>query len=97
MRYVVGLQVDYNGCTFLQDGLWFVHLQPELIAGYTNCAITPNAVEFDRLCVACNVHEHTAHALAHGLRGVTVVRKAAVDHISDATIGMSRAVIPVCK
>jgi ATP-dependent NAD(P)H-hydrate dehydratase len=69
MRYVVGLQVDYNGCTFLQDGLWFVHLQPELIAGYTNCAITPNAVEFDRLCVACNVHEQTAHALAHGLQG----------------------------
>ena len=89
MRYVGGPQVDCNGCILLQDGLWFVHLQPELIAGYTNCAITPNAVEFDRLCVACNVQERTAHALARGLRGVTVVRKAAVDQISNASIGMS--------
>ena len=32
------------------DGIWLVQLEPEVIKGYQKCVLTPNVVEFQRLC-----------------------------------------------
>ena len=34
------------------DGLWLVQQEPEVIKGYQKCVLTPNVVEFQRLCQA---------------------------------------------
>lgn len=37
-------------CMFsLQDGLFLVTAEPEVVTGYTKTILTPNAVEFERL------------------------------------------------
>ena len=69
------------------DGLWFVNRRPELISGYRLCVITPNVVEFDRLCDALHVQPRTAAALARRLDGVIVVLKGEVDVIADGGAG----------
>ena len=73
------------------DALWLVQNRPELVKGYRECILTPNVVEFGRLAKAVGLSEDempdTGEAgckkLAHALGGVTVVRKGAVDWISD--------------
>src|SRR5271169_6156297 len=32
------------------DGLWLVQNQPEIVHGYTSAVLTPNVMEFKRLC-----------------------------------------------
>lgn len=38
------------------DGLWLVQEDPEVVKGYKKAVLTPNVVEFKRLCdaVVCN-------------------------------------------
>lgn len=39
------------------DGLWLVQEDPEVVKGYKKAVLTPNVVEFKRLCdavVRCN-------------------------------------------
>ncbi|KAI4167364.1 MAG: hypothetical protein LQ348_007673 [Seirophora lacunosa] len=73
------------------DALWLVQQRPELIKGYKECVLTPNVVEFGRLAqsVGLDTHGDTGQAgckaLATALGGVMVVRKGAVDWISDGS------------
>lgn len=32
------------------DGLWLIQSEPEVIKGYSRAVLTPNVVEFKRLC-----------------------------------------------
>lgn len=72
------------------DALAIVHKQPELVSGYNGAVLTPNVVEFGKLCEALKVNvddnaPETARveALAKTLKGVTVVQKGAKDYISN--------------
>lgn len=72
------------------DALAIIHTQPELVSGYTGAVLTPNVVEFSKLCDALKVKvdddaPETARveALAKALKGVTVVQKGAKDYISN--------------
>jgi len=73
------------------DALWLIQSQPDLIHGYTECVLTPNVVEFGRLAKAAGIDEgelpDTGEAgckkLSKALGGVVVLRKGAVDWISD--------------
>ncbi|KAF5676944.1 hypothetical protein FHETE_1951 [Fusarium heterosporum] len=72
------------------DALAIVHKQPELVRGYTGAVLTPNVVEFGKLCEALKVNvedgaPETARveALAKNLEGVTVVQKGKKDYISN--------------
>lgn len=73
------------------DALWLIQSEPELVKGYKDCVLTPNVVEFGRLAKAVGISEDelpdTGEAgckkLAKALGGVMVVRKGAVDWISD--------------
>jgi len=72
------------------DGLQLLCQNPTLLAGYSRAILTPNRVEFSRLCSAVGVEEGkdpiatTAH-LARALNGPTVVRKGEMDIISNGT------------
>lgn len=72
------------------DGLLLAQTRPELVQGYRECILTPNVVEFARLCKAQGIDPgqykgegEGAAALAGKLGGVTVLRKGARDWISD--------------
>lgn len=73
------------------DALWLIQSQPELVHGYKECVLTPNVIEFARLAKAVGISEEelpdTGEAgckkLAKALGGVCVLRKGAVDWISD--------------
>ncbi|KFZ06334.1 hypothetical protein V501_07494 [Pseudogymnoascus sp. VKM F-4519 (FW-2642)] len=72
------------------DGLLLAQNRPELVHGYRECILTPNVVEFARLCKAQGIDPGSfkgegegAAALAGKLGGVTVLRKGARDWISD--------------
>ena len=75
------------------DALWLVQSQPELVHGYKECVLTPNVVEFGRLAKAVGISEEElpdsgeagCKKLAAALGGVLVLRKGAVDWISDGT------------
>ncbi|ORZ40916.1 H-hydrate dehydratase [Catenaria anguillulae PL171] len=66
------------------DALYLVSQKPDLIRGYPLAVLTPNAVEFARLCAAVGVSDQVeggAHRLAKAL-GVSVVQKGTVDVIA---------------
>ncbi|KDE03867.1 YjeF [Microbotryum lychnidis-dioicae p1A1 Lamole] len=71
------------------DGLWLVQSDPKLIQGYPKAVLTPNVVEFKRLCKAVNLDTDSstsdpsllAGKLAKALGGVTVLEKGTVDRI----------------
>ncbi|OHW96232.1 carbohydrate kinase [Colletotrichum incanum] len=81
------------------DALLVVQKEPSLVRGYKLAVLTPNVVEFSRLCKALEVDEgkvkdkaegseeekETAkvEALAKALDGVTVVQKGGKDFISN--------------
>lgn len=73
------------------DALWLIQNQPDLVRNYHECILTPNVVEFARLAKAVGLGEDelpdTGEAgckkLAEALGGVVVVRKGAVDWISN--------------
>lgn len=72
------------------DALWLVQNQPDLVKGYKHCILTPNVVEFGRLAKAAGVADEISDSgeagckkLASALGGVCIVRKGAVDWISN--------------
>ena len=73
------------------DALWLIQSKPELVHGYKECVLTPNVVEFARLAKAVGINEDElpdsgeagCKKLANALGGVCVLRKGAVDWISD--------------
>lgn len=73
------------------DGLYLAQTRPELVQGYRECILTPNVVEFGRLCKSQDLDVEKfkegsgegAEALARKLGGVTVVQKGARDWISN--------------
>ncbi|KAG2492620.1 hypothetical protein HYH03_009036 [Edaphochlamys debaryana] len=78
------------------DGLFLVAREPELVAGYTNCVLTPNLNEFRRLASTLGVSLHGPNndrssklleVTAH-LRGPTLVSKGPVDAICDGKVTM---------
>lgn len=73
------------------DALLLAQTRPELVQGYRECVLTPNAAEFARLCASKGIADEVA-ALAEGERaarlarafgGVLVVQKGPTDYISD--------------
>ncbi len=76
------LILGYN----LQDGLHHIGDCIEAISGYPLAILTPNVVEFDRLCRQVNLHaddsDDAVVKLAAKLQ-LIIVRKGATDVISD--------------
>ncbi|PWN52571.1 hypothetical protein IE53DRAFT_367085 [Violaceomyces palustris] len=79
------------------DGLWLVQDQPEVILGYEKAVLTPNVVEFERLCKALDVKEEESlvmegsnpkreervKRLAKALGGPVILEKGKLDRITD--------------
>lgn len=80
------------------DALLVVGKRPEIVRGYKLAVLTPNVVEFGRLCKALGVEEEVekaakgsgegketakVEALAKALGGLTIVQKGARDFVSD--------------
>ncbi|GAN09462.1 ribokinase-like protein [Mucor ambiguus] len=71
------------------DGLYLVQQHPETVQGYKKAVLTPNVVEFKRLCERMNVQTdkeqsgQIAKDLSQSLGGVTVVQKGSVDIITN--------------
>ncbi|KAI8333644.1 Ribokinase-like protein [Chlamydoabsidia padenii] len=71
------------------DGLYLVQHHPETVQGYKKAVLTPNVVEFNRLCEAMNIDTKNkddgklAQRLSHALGGVTVVQKGGKDIIAN--------------
>lgn len=70
------------------DGLFLLQGRGELLRGYRRAVITPNKVEFMRLCKAFGVEMREdggedCENLARALEGMTVVQKGRVDWISN--------------
>ncbi|WFC93944.1 ATP-dependent NAD(P)H-hydrate dehydratase [Malassezia brasiliensis] len=68
------------------DGLWLVQNDPKTVQGYKRAVLTPNVVEFGRLCDAMNIDrkdpKKTAQLLSEALGGVTILEKGSVDRIA---------------
>lgn len=70
------------------DGLWLVTNEPELVQGWDKVVLTPNVVEFGRLCEKMQVNkdkepENAARDLAKALNGPIVLEKGSVDRITN--------------
>ncbi|WFD18097.1 ATP-dependent NAD(P)H-hydrate dehydratase [Malassezia caprae] len=68
------------------DGLWLVQNTPEVIQGYRRAVLTPNVVEFQRLCRAMGIESSTdaGQQLSSALGGPTILEKGRVDRIATA-------------
>jgi ATP-dependent NAD(P)H-hydrate dehydratase len=74
------------------DALWAVGQRPSIIKGYKRAVLTPNIVEFNRLCEGVGVptdaaEEQKAALLSRALGGVTVLQKGAKDIIAVDNAG----------
>jgi ATP-dependent NAD(P)H-hydrate dehydratase len=71
------------------DALQVVQKDPDLVKGYREAILTPNVVEFKRLCDALHINVPSegetskVEALATALGGVTIVEKGGKDSISN--------------
>lgn len=71
------------------DGLSLAQTRPELVQGYKECILTPNVVEFGRLCKSKGIDISKvpdgkgAEVLAKAFGGVTILQKGAKDYISN--------------
>jgi len=71
------------------DGLSLAQSRPELVQGYRYCILTPNVVEFGRLCKSKGIdvsgldEGERAQILASAFGGVTIIQKGAKDFISN--------------
>lgn len=75
------------------DALQLVQKDPDVIRGYKYAVLTPNVVEFKRLCDALkiDVGDQTSETgkvekLAQELGGVTIIQKGAKDFISNGNV-----------
>ena len=86
------------------DALLLVQKDPDLVRGYREAILTPNVVEFGRLCEALGIdpdeqagaakgekasESARVEALARELRGVTVVQKGRVDYVSNGEVTLA--------
>lgn len=71
------------------DGLNIAQTRPELVQGYRECILTPNVVEFGRLCKSKGIDTEGleggrgAERLARAFGGVTIIQKGREDWISN--------------
>lgn len=71
------------------DGLNLAQTRPELVQGYKECILTPNVVEFGRLCRAKGIDSagwedgRGAEELARAFGGLLIVQKGERDFISN--------------
>ncbi len=70
------------------DGLWLIKNQPELVMGYENVVLTPNVMEFARLCDTMKVDQKgdpktLCATLSKAMKGITIVQKGREDYISN--------------
>ncbi|KAG5439797.1 hypothetical protein PCANB_000079 [Pneumocystis canis] len=66
------------------DGFYCIQNKPEIIMGYKNAVLTPNAAEFSRLCRTFHMNENTScQHLSNRLKNVVILKKGMIDHISD--------------
>lgn len=71
------------------DGLYLAQSHPELVQGYKECFLTPNIVEFGRLCKSkdLDIKElaggKAAEKLSQAFGGVTIIQKGGKDYISN--------------
>ena len=71
------------------DGLNLVQSQPGLVQGYRECILTPNVVEFGRLCKSKGISAdglkdgQAVEKLSQAFGGVTIIQKGANDYISN--------------
>jgi ATP-dependent NAD(P)H-hydrate dehydratase len=74
------------------DALQVVQDDPEIVRGYENAVLTPNVVEFKRLCKALDIKDEAVEGksetervetMARTLDGVTIVQKGGKDYISN--------------
>jgi ATP-dependent NAD(P)H-hydrate dehydratase len=71
------------------DGLNLAQTKPELVQGYKECILTPNVVEFGRLCKSKGIDTEgleggkAAEKLSNAFGGVTIVKKGKEDWISN--------------
>lgn len=73
------------------DGLWLVANKPDLVHGYASAVLTPNVMEFKRLCDAVGLDpakveggkDTVCAELAKLLGGVTIIQKGRQDIISN--------------
>ncbi|KAK7203455.1 Ribokinase-like protein [Myxozyma melibiosi] len=78
------------------DGLFLVQHNPDIIKGYSKALLTPNIVEFKRLCNAMSVSidsdespqslQQACHSLALAYSGPTIIAKGHSDYISNGDI-----------
>lgn len=75
------------------DALQLVQKDPDVIRGYKYAVLTPNVVEFKRLCdtLKIDVGDQTSEKgkvekLAQELGGVTIIQKGAKDFISNGNV-----------
>lgn len=83
------------------DALQLVQKEPEIVKGYAKAILTPNIVEFGRLCEALDIKKEAEAAeakqgetakvetLARALGGVTIIQKGQQDYISNGEITMT--------
>jgi len=73
------------------DGLFLAQTRPELVQGYRECILTPNVVEFGRLCNSKGIEvselseDKQSEKLAEAFGGVTILQKGAKDYISNGS------------
>lgn len=70
------------------DGLGLAQTRPELVHGYRECVLTPNVVEFARLCKSQGIDgegkgPEKMETLCRALGGVTIIQKGGTDYISN--------------
>jgi ATP-dependent NAD(P)H-hydrate dehydratase len=71
------------------DGLNLAQARPDLVHGYRECILTPNVVEFGRLCKSQGIDSKKfkdgkgAEELSKALGGVTIIQKGGEDYISN--------------
>ncbi|KAG2184534.1 hypothetical protein INT43_000443 [Umbelopsis isabellina] len=71
------------------DGLFLVQNHPEIVQNYQKAVLTPNVVEFKRLCEAMKLKfedsdkDKMAEKLSNAFGGVTIVQKGSSDLISN--------------
>jgi ATP-dependent NAD(P)H-hydrate dehydratase len=71
------------------DGLNLAQTRPELVQGYRECILTPNVVEFARLCKSKGIEVENleegkmAEKLSKAFGGVTIIQKGKNDYISN--------------
>ncbi|CAH0522326.1 unnamed protein product [Peronospora belbahrii] len=95
-RQIIAKAIEANLPLILDgDALYFVSLEPNIVKGYKNAILTPNAMEYARLCATTQLLPtiDVAQAmkippdqLSKALGFTVIIQKGSVDVCSDGTI-----------